>query len=217
MNATRLVSLVLVIVTIAVAAIGWFLGIAPLLSQAATARDEQVSVDAQNAQYAAIVAQLAADFERIDEIEAEFDELQRAVPASAATEAALAEIAAAAAATGVVVDAVTFSGSTPFTPVAADGSTVQPTAELSSDLLARLFSVPITVSANGSYAALVDFVDRLQLGERLILVTVVSYSGTGDATALQAGGSMMVLAPAGTTVDPSVTTPTPEPTETPAP
>ena len=213
MNTTRLVSLVLVIVTIAVAAIGWFFGIAPQLGQAATARSEQISVDAQNAQYAAIVAQLAADFERVDEIEAEFDELQSAVPDSAATEAALAEIAAAAGATGVVVDAVSFGASTPFTPVAGDGSTTQ----LSAELLARLFSVPFTVSASGSYPALVDFVDRLQLGERLMLVTIVSYTGTGDATTMQAGGSMMVLAPAGTTVDPAATVPMPEPTETPAP
>ncbi len=219
MNATRLITIVLGILTAGIAALGWFLGVSPMLNQAAIAQADQAVVDAQNLQYAAIVAQLEADFERIDEIEAEFETLQKSVPDRAATDAMIDEIAAAARDTATLINSTSFGEAT---PLGSAGTAEAPAADLAAipaELLARLYTVPFSLNAAGTYPALVDLVDRLQLGERLVLVTSVSYTGTGEVSTVDLTGFLLVLGEA--LVDPAAAAPpvaeTPAPTETPAP
>jgi Tfp pilus assembly protein PilO len=219
MNSTRLITIAVAIVAIGVALLGWFLGISPLLAQAERARSEQAAVDAMNAQHSAVLAQLQADFERIDELEAEYDEVQRAMPNGPATDLMLDEVDAAAAATGVVVTSVSFSEGVLVTAGSGEsGVTNDPTA-VPEALATRLASVPFAIAASGQYSSLVAFVDQLQLGDRLTLVTTLSFVGMAEASTAQIGGLLIVLAdePVTGAAAPPAPTETPTPTETPAP
>ncbi len=77
---TRIWTFATVIVIIVVVALGWFLGAAPKLAEMARYDTERAAVLVQNDLSRTTLAQIEADFERLDEFEQELAELQAEFP-----------------------------------------------------------------------------------------------------------------------------------------
>jgi Tfp pilus assembly protein PilO len=178
------------IVCIGIIALGWFLGVSPKLTEMSAAEAETESVDQQNLATEADIAQLKAEFENLDEVAAELDALRASLPASADYARFLAELN-----TIAGDNSASLSGFTPTTPVVLsdDGTPADPAAadagaeegatdaapEATTLADGTLVAIPTTLSAVGSFRDLLDFVKDLQYGERLFLVSGLSF--TDDA------------------------------------
>lgn len=214
MNTNRLVALVAILLAVGVALLGWMLGIAPVLASAEAAYGQKTLVDAENASHAAALAKLKELDAALPEAEAELDELALSVPSDADTSGVLRELNGIATATGTVVNSVTFTEAVAYLPSERYVANATP----SGSIAGRLFTMTMTMSVSGARSALVEFVDRLQFAQRLVVVTNVGITGADDAGQLNIDGFAVVLTTdPPTTADPGAISPTPEPTETPAP
>jgi Tfp pilus assembly protein PilO len=186
---------------------GWLLGISPNLAGAKLADEDRVAVEAQNAAYEAQVATLRKQFEGIDDLKSNLASLQTAVPSSAEIPAFVAQLNAITQRHQVTLATLTVSDAQAYVPVAPvapvvtdaaadDGS--QPastpaapaeptTAEVAaaaapqpSELVTaeNFVSVPISLSVTGSYQNVLDFVDSVQKGSRLAMVTSFTTSAS---------------------------------------
>lgn len=77
---TRIWTFATVIAVVVLVALGWFLGAAPKLAEAARYDSERAAVVAQNQLSRTTLAQIEADFERLAEFEQELAELQAEFP-----------------------------------------------------------------------------------------------------------------------------------------
>lgn len=180
MNSNRLVSIVLGMLTVGVLALGWVLGVSPKLAEVSTADSERALVDAQNLGYQTQLVQLAADFERLPELQAAFDPLEKAIPAGAEIEDFLDGLAAAASATGVTITSVTPGEAAP--QVAADG-TVSSEGPL---------VIPIEISVSGSMGSTVAFIDAVQNSPRLTVVSLLRVVA-GESSSGTLTGALYVI------------------------
>jgi len=182
MNSIRLWAIGTVVVVIAVVALGWFVGIQPLLTQTATAQSNADAVDAVNAQEQAKLLQLKEEYENIDEIRAEVEEAQLSIPASAGLSAFILQVNSLAAATGVVVsDIATGEGVLYVLP---EGATIlDETGEPIPAPAApeNFVYVPLSIKISGPYASVLSFVKGLQSGERLFMVSDVALAAEAGA------------------------------------
>src|SRR5690606_22632990 len=80
MTASRLWTVGAVALIAAILALGWFLGIAPLLAQKAAADAERANVEAQTALQQAQLQIMKTDFENLDEILADLEPLTTSIP-----------------------------------------------------------------------------------------------------------------------------------------
>jgi Tfp pilus assembly protein PilO len=209
MTTTRLWAIVSVVVMLAIAAGAWFLGIQPQLTAISTAESDTSDVEAQNFILQKDLTALKDDVANLAKNQAELDGLRVSIPADDALDTFLGQLDAMAAASGVGVTGFTSADSVPFVPSASAAANVPGDINGSNFL-----TVPITISTSGTRDQILDFVDELQSGERLILVSDVSVSiGEDGATTGEITALLYVLTDV-PLVDPNAT---PEPTETPAP
>lgn len=211
MNVTRLVSIAMGLLAVGVLALGWFLGISPILAQAAAADAQRTSVELQNAQLAADLVSLKADFETIDEARAELEVLGEAVPANAATAQLSAQISGAASSTGAAITSLTFNNPSLYTPEAAEGA-ASTTGALagtapSGALLTRLYTMTISGTVLGTTDQVTQFLAALQGLPRLVVVTDVRVSGPGEARTMDFSAAALILADASAAVDATATSP----------
>lgn len=181
MNSNRLISIVLGMLTAGVLALGWFLGVSPKLAEVSMADSERALVDAQNLGYQTQLVQLAADFERIGELQTAFDPLAKAIPSGAGLEDFLDGLNAAAGATGVAITGVTAAEAAP--PVAADG-TVSATGPL---------VIPITISVSGPMGSMIAFTDAVQNSARLTMVSGLQATAQGESSSGTLTGALYVI------------------------
>jgi len=205
MNVTRLVSIAMGLLAVGVLALGWFLGISPILAQAAAADAQRTSVELQNAQLAADLVSLKADFETIDDARAELEVLGKAVPAHAATAELSAQISGAASSAGAAVTSLTFNNPSLYTPEAADAAT-STTGTLagtapSGALLTRLYTMTISGTVLGNTDQVTQFLAALQGLPRLVVVTDVRISGPAEARTMDFSAAALILAEASTAAD----------------
>lgn len=206
MNGSRIWVLGTAVVAAAIFGLGWLLGISPLLAQAATADEERLVVETQNAAQEQVLAQLRADFERIDELRAELDELREEVPGRPELEDFLDQLTVAAAQTEVVITSATFAEPTGYaTPAGGEAA-----ASASAD---GVYTIGVTLELAGTGDALSAFADAMQRGTRLFVVNglVISAGGAGS----MAGHLFVVADPAAGGPDAPATTSTPEAAPTP--
>lgn len=204
MNANRLVSIVFVLLTAGVLALGWFIGISPKLAEAARSDSDRAVVMAQNVAYEATVTRLAAQFENIDVLRDQLEELQRYIPDAQELEDVLDSIAGAAAAAGVVVRTIDVQEGAPFAPEAAASTG------------SALFAVPISMAVEGPLGPAMAFIDNLQKLNRVFFVGRVTYVGATPLTSLT-GSVFVITDPAKFETSVPEVAPTPPPTETPTP
>lgn len=232
MNKNRLWLIGSVLVMVFVLVGGVFLGIQPQLAAAAAANEQRVSVEASNAGQSAVLDQLKKDFEGIDGLKAELAPLRASVPSGTRMPAFVNQIDALAGATQVTLDGFTVSEATPYAPVEAPAAAAEPAASSTSTTTAtpaptpvdsvtvptagvppvtsaqitaeNFASLAVTVTVSGAYANALSFVNGLQTGERLFLVTGLTTTSkasgegedpTGQVTAV-ISGLVYVLVPA---------------------
>lgn len=189
------------LVMAAVIVMGSLLGIQPQLAAMSTANEARSGVEASNAGQAAVLAQLKSDFAGIDKLKADLAPLDASVPSGTEMSPFVTQLGTLADETKVTLSGITVADALPYAPVvapvaaaapAASGSTPTPTAAPSdaaapldptagvppvtnSKITANNFaSLAVQITVTGTYANALDFVNGLQTGQRLFLVSGLS-------------------------------------------
>jgi hypothetical protein len=200
-NYGRLVTLVGGIVGLALIALGWFVILSPMLDRAAQSDAQRAQVEAQNEVERTVLAEMKAQYENLDELLLQLEELRVSVPGDQDLRAFFDQIAAAAGTAGVVLNDVSVEGALPYTAAIAEGGAVAPPAEEapaettdeepignlsatrdivpppvpSAALQSNLYVLPISMSITADVNQASKFLRILQgLDGRLILVDGVS-------------------------------------------
>lgn len=193
MNANRIFAIVTVIVIGAVFGLGWFLGVSPLLTQAALADADRAAAEQVNFAETAKLEQMRATHERVGELEAELAELRVSIPAEVDSDFIYRLFADYQAASGVVVKTITTSEAVPYgtvtaggdaavpapAPAPTDGSGGTPTATAPGEF----YTVPLTFGFESQpVASVYAFAEGLQASPRLFLVTSIVADSTASST-----------------------------------
>lgn len=166
MNVTRLWAVVSVLLIVAVGAFGFFVGIQPQLAAAANARESQRNVQAQNVINEANLARLEADAENMSELQEMLAEARLSIPERANLSALLQQLSDLGSASGITVVSVSAQDAFGFVP-APEYADLVPSG-ISSD---QFIVIPLQIEANGPREGVLDFIEKVQTGDRLVLVT----------------------------------------------
>lgn len=206
MDKNRIWTIGSVLLIVAVLGLGFLLGVQPQLAAIATANTERAAVEATNAAAEAKLAALKKQFEGIDELKAELATLVESVPTGANAPELVDQLDALAKGIGVTLTSITVADAQPYTPVEAVAAPAPEPAPESGEASADAVVVvpepvappgapPLTnplvtpgnvavlqvqVSVKGSYAQVLDYVNGLQSGKRLFLVTALSTTASSE-------------------------------------
>lgn len=220
----RVWSFATVILIIVVVALGWFLGIAPKLAEAARFDSERLAVQGQNEVTRAVIAQLEADFERIDELRAELALLRAEFPNQAEYDDAVQEFITSILAEDLVLQNLQINEPSPSTAAVLGPDENAPEPEINGDGLlpaGSLLLVSVSITVFGPLDDTLAFVDALQQSPRFGVVPGLTFSndgGGGGQTTITlniyviSGDDLVDVPP----VEPSPK-PAPEATPTPSP
>ncbi|SBN61385.1 Pilus assembly protein, PilO [Curtobacterium sp. 9128] len=215
MSKNRLSLVIALVVTVAVLAGGWFLGVQPQLAQAASNGTQQETIDATNDRNRTELERLAKANESLDSTKAELAKLQASLPSTADTDPFVESLNGFATSSGVTITSVTIGDPEQYVPVSttpagtataapsasasatpAPGSTAAPTAAATpqaadphSDPLitSSNFSViSVTVAVDGSYDQALAFTQAAQSGARLFLVSGIAATSTDEKPPMEA-------------------------------
>ncbi|TKR23443.1 hypothetical protein FA014_11135 [Cellulomonas hominis] len=204
-----------VVVALLLLVAGWFLLISPVMATASETRATAEGVEADNDMARGRIDALKKQFAELDASKADLADLQKQVPTTGQLAAYLRQVDEQAVAHGVAVTGVTPSTPELFAPAGpptaateapvadgtagstvtdgtdaatADGAAVSSTnAAAGSGAPVGMVDVPITMTAVGSYANVVAWVQSMQeQTDRLLLVT--SVTGTAQDDAAPGGG-----------------------------
>ncbi len=225
MNAatSRIWTLATVFVMILVVALGWFLGISPKLADAQRFDAERRSVEAQNDAARATIAQLEADFENIDDLRVQIEELRAEFPADAAYDTAVEELLGTLLLAGLTLQNVDINEPAPTTAATLAEGENPPETEINGDGVlptGSLLRISVTVTVNGPLSATLAFIETLQTSPRFSIIARGDFSeGAGES-----GGAttfdVILYAVSGDelpAVNPTESEPEPAPEETAAP
>lgn len=201
----RVIVFAAVIASVAIVALGWFLGVAPRLADAATAEAERQSVVSQNEGLEVQLAQLQKEFEQIDELRAEVGELRASIPATADYAGFVSELNGLAASTGVGVARLSVGDASWYPSAQAptaetDGPTAPPEGVASAAAAptegaagpvqvpidtslvngSNFVAIPVTIELTADYDQAVSLMGALQAEKRLFLVTGFAYGGAAN-------------------------------------
>ncbi|PZE87220.1 hypothetical protein [Curtobacterium sp. MCBD17_032] len=204
MNKNKLSLVIALVVTVAVLAGGWFLGVQPLLAQSADNGRQQEAIDSTNEANQAELARLAKAAGDLGTTKAELAALRASIPSSEDTTPFLKALDGSATAAGVRITTITIGDAQPYVgPTATDGAdgadggssataaTPAPTATPSAAATPAVptapvpvtdpaitgtnFTVmPVTVAIAGSYDQALAFTKAVQGGDRLFLVNRIA-------------------------------------------
>jgi Tfp pilus assembly protein PilO len=206
MDKNRIWTIGSVLLIVAVLGLGFLLGVQPQLAAIATANTERAAVEATNAAAEAKLAALKKQFEGIDELKTELATLVESVPTGANAPELVDQLDALAKGVGVTLTSITVADAQPYTPVeavaapapapdpesdqaSADAVVVvpEPVAPPGAPPLTNPLVTPgnvavlqVQVSVKGSYAQVLDYVNGLQSGKRLFLVTSLSTTASSE-------------------------------------
>lgn len=214
MDKNRLWLIGSVLVMALIVAGGWIVGVQPQLAAIADADTQKASVDDTNARNAQVLAQLKKDSADLPALKAKLAELAASVPDGSSIPAFTDQLNALYTSSNVICVDQAFADAVAYTPVvpvattstAPPGSTPAPTPAptttpgpagaaqtapagvppvVNSLITSQNFAAqPVTITVRGQYADILSFVNGLQTGPRLFLVTALSTSpstGTGVA------------------------------------
>lgn len=194
-----------VTVMVAIVIAGWFLGIQPALAASAAAELERENVQAQNDAQLITLAQLADARQDQGKLEKDYATLLKSIPENPGTSAFIDGLDALATKAGVQITGFTVGDPVAYTipqsavPVAvadptapADGATAAPVAPpttpsappaVTSPLITpdNFVGILIGIDVAGSYESVLSFVDGLQTGKRLFLVTGILSDRVADS------------------------------------
>lgn len=216
-----------VLVMVAVVALGLLLGIQPQLAAIAAADADRMGVEASNAGQSTVLTQLITDFQEIESLKAQLAPLQASVPSGTDMSSFVTQIDGLAGTTKVTLTGLTVADAVPYLPVeapvdpavAAEAATADASAEgataeaapappvsmagvppfTSPEITTNNFaSLTVDITVVGRYADTLAFVNGLQTGERLVLVSGLTTTpleeGSDQVTAV-ISGLVYVLVP----------------------
>lgn len=206
MEKNRIWVIVSVLAIAAVLGLGFLLGVQPQLAAIGVANEERAAVETTNQLAEAKLAALRKDFEEIDGLKADLATLVKSVPTSAHAPELVDQLDALAKQVGVALTAIAVSDAQPYTPVAevpvetapvaGAGDSDTAVADAGAAVTAppvgappvvnalitpgNFAVLPVQVTIKGSYAQVLDYVNGLQTGERLFLVTGLSTTAASE-------------------------------------
>jgi Tfp pilus assembly protein PilO len=205
MDKNRLWVIGSVVVMVAVVALGWVLGIQPQLSAATEANSQRATVAQTNAAQEASLAKLKEDYKSIGKLNEQLAALDESVPSGTDAPDYVNQLDALAAASQVTLKGLTVADAQAYTPVApvapaapaASGdAAATPTPTEAPALVAAPGSPPVTnakitaenfaslavqITVSGPYTNVLNFVNGLQTGKRLFLVTGLATTAVADS------------------------------------
>jgi Tfp pilus assembly protein PilO len=195
---------------------GWFLGIQPALAAVSQAEGERATVQAQIIAQEATIASLEKEQKNLPKLKKAYDELATSIPGDADTSDFIDGLDALAVAAAVQIVGFTVAEPAPYAvpssaipDAAPDPSADAAPAPRPTDTgpaPAPIFTSPLITADNfvviqigvdvvGTYDAFLSFVNGLQSGDRLFLVTGLTSDAVGDGTVnAHVNGYIYVLA-----------------------
>jgi len=220
MNSNRIWTLGTALVIVGLLAATWFLGVSPQLSAASLADSEREGIETQNVANEATLASLKAQFEKIDELRTDLADAREAVPASVQQSLLIGQIGDFAKANDVKITLAAFDDPAASLP----GTSTDPELSNALSLVTpeSFLVVPLSMSIRGEYTDVMNFIDDLQNGTRLVLVFEVSMpigdgrAKKGETVDISIAGETFVLLDAASVPAPAVD-PAADPAATAAP
>lgn len=201
MNKNRMWVIGAILAIVVTVAGGWLVGIAPQLAVASSANTDRANVMAANARNEILLAKLKRDYQNIDALKNHVSTLQESVPTSADISSFVTELNSLANARRVTLKSITVSDAKPYTPTTqapAAKTTPASSPQTNPKITSTNFvTIPVQIAVTGDYGKVLDFVNDVQLGQRLILVSTLSSTGATDSkgakgNASTSGGSQKV-------------------------
>lgn len=183
--ATRIWTFATVLITIVVVALGWFLGISPRLADAARFEAERQSVQAQNDLARAVIAQLEADFENLDELLLELGSLREEFPTDAQYDDAIEELLTSLLSAGLGLQSISINEPSPTTAIVLEEDAPPPPSEIDGDGVlpaGSLLRVPVSVTVTGPLSSALAYIEALQLSPRFSIVYSGDYAIIADGS-----------------------------------
>jgi Tfp pilus assembly protein PilO len=203
MQQHRIISLLSIVIMLVIPVIGWFLVAQPQLAAATSADQQRVETESQIEAGRLVVAQLKADTAKLPELNDELNKLRTSIPAGVDSSGYIDGLDALAQLSGVLITGLTVAdpvvyvpAQPPLDPAAAEADTTETDGEadaadaattpppvadpaiVTSPLIdsSNFLAVEVSVETEGSYSAILDFIDGVQSSPRLFLVTGVNIS-----------------------------------------
>lgn len=185
MNKNRLWVIGAMLAMVVTLAGGWLIGIAPQLAVATSANADRANVMAANARSEILLAKLKRDYQNIDALKNQVSTLQESVPTSADISSFVTELNSLANARKVTLKSIAVSDAKPYTPTtqaAATKTTTASSPQTNPKITATNFvTIPVQIAVTGDYGKVLDFVNDVQLGRRLFLVSALSSMGATNS------------------------------------
>ena len=181
MDKNRLWIIGAVLAIVALISGGWLIGISPQLALANTANTERANVVVANATNEGVLAKLKKDYLNIDALKSQLSTLQDAVPTSASISSFVTELNTLANTRKITLKSITVSDAKAYTP-ATQASQAAGSPQTNPKITAANFVIiPVAITISGDYGRVLDFVNDVQLGQRLFLVSSLSSTGSTDS------------------------------------
>lgn len=201
MNKNRMWVIGSIVVMVVTVAGGWLIGIAPQLAEVASANRDRVAVMSANSRNEILLAKLKRDYENIDALKNQVSTLHESVPTTADVSSFVTELNSLAIARKVTLKSINVSDARAYTP--SNQSTAAKTSTSGSPqtnpkiTTANFVTIPVTIGVAGDYSKVLDFVNDVQLGRRLFLVSTFSSMGATNSKGIKgspttSGGSQRV-------------------------
>ncbi|MCU1579252.1 MAG: hypothetical protein JWP19_1456 [Rhodoglobus sp.] len=193
-NRIWMIGTITVMLVIVVA--GWFLGAQPFIAAAAAADQQTADVTAQNAAQTAEIAQLTTEMKQLPQLEKDYKTLQASIPATSNTADFIKGLDALATAAGVQIVGFTVGDPLAYTipasaavaaPAASPAPSATPTpappvvvstapAVATNPLITpdNFVGIQVVIDVAGPNANVLNFLNGLQSGTRLYLVTAIT-------------------------------------------
>ncbi len=201
MNKNRMWVIGSVLAMAVTVAAGWLIGISPQLATVASANSDRANVIASNTRNGILLAKLKRDYENIDALKNQVATLHESVPTSADVSSFVTELNTLANARKVTLKSINVSDArayTPMTQAAAAKTTTSSSPQTNPKITTTNFvTIPVTIGVTGDYSKVLDFVNDVQLGRRLFLVSTLSSMGATNSKGVKgspttSGGSQRV-------------------------
>ena len=158
---------------------------------------DHANVLALNAKNQLLLTKLKADFQNIGPLKSQLDRLSISVPPSANISAFISEVNSMANAHKTTIKSLIVSDAKPYTlsaPPPSDNGIKEPSSPQSNPKItsANFVVIPIQITASGQYTNVLDFINSIQMGQRLFLISALSSTGSmggnaGDAVSTLSG------------------------------
>ena len=168
---------------IAIIAGGWFLEISPQRAITSNLNSERANVLALNSKNQLLLTQLKKEYQNIAPLKSQLDLLNRSIPPTANVSAFISELNSTANTYNVTIKSIVVSDAKPYALAAqapATNGTKEPPAPDSNLKInsANFVIIPLQISISGKDADVLDFVNGIQKGQRLFLISTFTSAGS---------------------------------------